>query len=384
MEKLKRRRFGKTELMITEVSFGAMNLRRLETLPQTEEIVNYVLDQGVNLIDTARAYNGQLPGGEPVESEVIVGKVIRARQDLTEPVVIVTKGRGYNPAKFDEDLATSRAKLGIEDRHQLHIGANAIKLVYFFHGINSERWGEMKATGVLSKIAAAKAEGLIDYIGFSSHYKDTVEIKEAIETDLFDVVELPYNIFNPSLAPLIELAHRHDLGIINMKAFGGNEMNQMFTMFREYVELDHEVMLQYCLANPYIATVDAGARYPAEFASDIKAALAPQPDAAAFAKYREQGAKLEENFNVKELCRDCRHCQEEFVCPQDLDFPSILLLHSRYRLAQAFGKDATEYRDEYRRMELQADRCIQCGQCVPECEYDLKIPELLARAAQEL
>ena len=43
-----------------------------------------------------------------------------------------------------------------------------------------------------------KAQGIVNFIGFSSHYK-TPEIKDALDTDVFDVVELPYNIFNATL-----------------------------------------------------------------------------------------------------------------------------------------------------------------------------------------
>ncbi len=71
--KIRRRRFGRTEQEVTELSFGAMNLRLLETIDEAYEILNYVLDSGINLIDTARAYNGTNGSGQEVESEVLVG-----------------------------------------------------------------------------------------------------------------------------------------------------------------------------------------------------------------------------------------------------------------------------------------------------------------------
>jgi predicted aldo/keto reductase-like oxidoreductase len=384
MQPLQRRRFGKTGLMVTELSLGAMNLRRAARYDQVDRVVHYALDQGVNLIDTARAYNGQLPGGETVESEVVVGRVIAGRKDLREPVVIVTKGHGYTPEKFDADLETSLAKLGVAGRHDLRIGPNPIKLVYFFHGISEERWSEMKSSGVLDKIQAVKEAGLIHYIGFSSHYKDAVEIREAIESDRFDVAELPYNIFNQSLAPLIELAHGHDLGIINMKAFGGNEMAELFRLLSEHIPIGYREMLQFCLANPFIATVDAGAIYPEQFQADIETALAPLPDAPRLEEYRRIGLRLAADLNLSELCRDCRHCQEYFACPQGIDFPTALLLLSRYRLARIFGKDAAAYSAAYRELKPAAAQCLQCGRCEPLCEYNLRIPALLQAAEREL
>ena len=91
MEKIGRRRFGRTELQVTELAFGAMNLRRLDTAEEAYTILNYVLDQGVNLIDTARGYSGENKEGALVESEVLVGNAIRNRTDLSEPIIVVNK-----------------------------------------------------------------------------------------------------------------------------------------------------------------------------------------------------------------------------------------------------------------------------------------------------
>ena len=148
--RIKRRRLGRTGLYVSELSFGAMNLRLLDTTAEAYEILNYVLDQGVNFIDTARAYNGENKSGELVESEVLVGTAIRSRTDLDEPIVIVTKGHGYTPSQFDEDLSVSLSKLGIEGQGTLAIGQNRVKLIYFYHGLNQERWETITSSGSLT------------------------------------------------------------------------------------------------------------------------------------------------------------------------------------------------------------------------------------------
>ena len=78
LEKIRRRRFGRTELQVTELAFGAMNLRRLDTVQEACAVLDYVLDQGVNLIDTARGYSGENKEGVFVESEILVGNAIRS------------------------------------------------------------------------------------------------------------------------------------------------------------------------------------------------------------------------------------------------------------------------------------------------------------------
>ena len=74
---IKRRRLGRTDLMVTELSFGAMNLRLLKSFDKARQIVNHVLGRGVNLIDTARAYKGEIAPGVLLESEQVVGERIR-------------------------------------------------------------------------------------------------------------------------------------------------------------------------------------------------------------------------------------------------------------------------------------------------------------------
>ncbi|HKK82755.1 MAG TPA: aldo/keto reductase, partial [Atribacterota bacterium] len=128
--KIKRRKLGRTGLMVSELSLGAMNLRLLKSFSEAYTIVNDVLDQGINLIDTARAYKGEISPGVTLESEHIVGETIRKRTDLDEPIVIITKGHAYTIPEMEKDLADSLKTLGVSGKGNLKIGKNNIKLVY--------------------------------------------------------------------------------------------------------------------------------------------------------------------------------------------------------------------------------------------------------------
>ncbi len=165
---VKRRPFGATGLQVSEVGFGAMNLRMLNTRDEGIALVNYVLDQGINLIDTARGYKGVNGSGQEVESEDMVGSAIEGRTDIDEPIVIVTKGHGYTPETFDEDLWDSLKTLKIKKTDKgLFIGQTEIKLVNFFHGIKEDRWESMTKTGVIEHAKKRQEEGWFTYLGFS-------------------------------------------------------------------------------------------------------------------------------------------------------------------------------------------------------------------------
>lgn len=388
MAELKRRRFGRTNLMITELGFGAMNLRMLPNKQLALDLLNHVLDRGINFIDTARTYTGKCGDGTYVESEELVGEVLEARTDLKEPIVIVTKGHGYELKPLAEDLAATRKALRIQGLgDQMHIGSTPVRLVYFLHGISDERWEVIQKSGVLPRLRELQQEGLISFPGFSSHYPFAKEIKEAVDTGCFDVVELPYNVYNRSLGEdgelnLLQYIHDQDLGIVNMKAFNGNGMLAIYNVLREFVTIDYRKMLNFCLSNPYITSVDAGARTPEEFDADIEVALGERPSAQERSAWAEEADKVAGHMN--DTCRECMHCLEKFACPNGLNFPEILSVYSRMKICTSLGKAADQYKEQYLKLPMSGADCLECGACLEWCEYKLNIPKLLKEADAKL
>lgn len=388
MAEIKRRRFGRTNLMVTELGFGAMNLRMLPNKQLGIDLLHHVLDQGINLIDTARSYTGTCGDGTYVESEELVGEALEARTDITEPIVIVTKGHGYELEPLAEDLAATRKALRIQGLGEdMHIGQTPVRLVYFLHGISDERWEVIQKSGVLSKLRELQAEGLISYPGFSSHYAFAKQIKEAVDSDAFDVVELPYNVYNRSLGEdgqqdLLKYIYEKDLGIVNMKAFNGNSMLPIYNVLREFVSIDYGKMLNFCLSNPYISTIDAGARTPAEIDTDIAIALGERPTAEVRGAWAEEADKV--SGVMHNTCRECMHCLEKFSCPNGLNFPEILSVYSRMKICTSLGKDAQQYKEQYAKLPMSGADCLECGACLEWCEYKLDIPKMLKEAEEVL
>lgn len=382
METIKRRDFGETGLKVTEVSLGAMNLRMRDNEEDAKAVIHRALDLGINLIDTARVYNQEKPDGRLFESEVFVKEAMMEHSELCEPIIIVTKGHGYNPKTFDEDLALSRDKLGITGLHDLKIGNKDIKLVYFFHGLSKERYDEMISTKVMEHATKQKEKGLFNYLGFSSHNGHEEVICEAIDTGYFEVTELPYNVFSSGFGKeqecfgnIFERAHNNGMAIINMKAFGGSSMIKNTKVFKDYCDISPEKRLVYCLSNEYVATIDAGCKYIDELELDVKVSRGDRFSQEECDTLEDMAQRVTNTMNSE--CRECTHCLEKFECPQGLDFPSILALHTRYSLLKEFEGDIDEIKNAYSLIKQKADECISCGECLTWCEYQLDIPKLL-------
>jgi len=385
--KIKRRKLGRTGLMVSELSLGAMNLRLLKSFSEAYTIVNDVLDQGINLIDTARAYKGEISPGVTLESEHIVGETIRKRTDLDEPIVIITKGHAYTIPEMEKDLTDSLKTLGVSGKGDLKIGKNNIKLVYLIHGISEERWTTTKSSSVLDRLQEIKEQGTINYIGFSSHYPFAREVKEAIDSGIFDVAELPYNVFNRSFGEdgninLLKYIYEKDIGIINMKAFNGNGMIPIYPVIKDYISIDYPDMLRFCLTNPYISSVDAGAKYSKEFELDMQVACGKKYSDQELNEIKKEADKVA--GHMKNICRECMHCQEKFTCPNGVDFPKILSLYNHYTFSVRQNKDTSELVKKYAQLKKNGGDCLECRECLPWCEYKLNIPELLKQAHKAL
>lgn len=84
MEKIK---FGKTNLKVSRIGLGTLAFGHPTKGIQNKEVIfdciNFALDSGINLLDTAEEYAGGL-------TEELIGEVLKERGDR-EDIVVVTK-----------------------------------------------------------------------------------------------------------------------------------------------------------------------------------------------------------------------------------------------------------------------------------------------------
>jgi predicted aldo/keto reductase-like oxidoreductase len=167
-----------------------------------------------------------------------------------------------------------------------------------------------------------------------------------------------------------------------MKAFGGNGFVDIYRILKDYMSIDYALMLRFCLANANVSTIDAGAKYADEFRADIEAAREGPLGSAEIARLKQEADRLAPH--MKDICRECMHCQEKFACPEGIDFAGILAAYSRFLVGSRAGYGTEGIREIYQAFEKNAEDCIECAECVPWCEYKLNIPEMLKEAHQAL
>ncbi len=186
MAKLQKRSFGKSGLEVTVLGYGAMEIRgpriwggRTVTDEQAEEILNAVLDKGINFIDTANDYG---------RSEELIGRFISDRRD---EYYLATKC-GCTVVRKDENTdetphVWTRDNLlrGIDE--SLHRTRRNFVDLLQLHNPTVEQTKEGDLVSVLEEI---RDSGRARLIGCSSTLP---HLDTYIEWGVFDAFQIPYS-----------------------------------------------------------------------------------------------------------------------------------------------------------------------------------------------
>jgi predicted aldo/keto reductase-like oxidoreductase len=256
MADLKKRRLGKTNLMVTELGLGAMDTPQV---PEGEDTLQKAIDSGVNFIDTAREYE---------KSEYLLGQVLRTRSNQELHIATKTMSRSVNGSQYDVDRSLSI--LGVD-----HID------LYQLHDVSSlQAWEDvMGENGALAGLKIAQARGLVKHIGISSHNLNILDL--AIRCGEFGAVMLEYSAFYNDTEPLIELAMEHDIGVIVMRPLGGSGRTSAIRTQMQATQqkffLTPKMLLRYVFSNPKISVAIPGARYPERIQENVELASNYQP-----------------------------------------------------------------------------------------------------------
>ena len=323
-------RFGKTELMVSKIAFGGIPIQRL-SVPEAAEVVRGVVGLGVNFLDTANGYT---------DSEEKIGLGVKGIP--RDSLVIASKSGARDKAKFVENLDLTLKRLGTDyvDIYQHH-GISSIDDYNVIMGEGGANEGMMEAVRA----------GKVRFPAFSSH-----SIPAAIEImrkEKFFAVQLPFNYVDDEASKeAIPLAKELDMGFIAMKPFGGGLLG------------DAKLSIKYLSRFDSIVP-DPGIEKLSEMEEIVRIVESGEAfsddDAAAIEKIR---AELGDSW-----CHRCDYCRP---CPQNISISGVLTVESFFKRMPIERTIAMAGQN----ME-NARTCLECGECVKRCPYNLNIPELI-------
>lgn len=327
MEKV---RLGRTNLTVKKLGWGGIPIQRVSQA-QAVSVIKALVEMGVDLIDTARGYT---------TSEQKIGLALKKAE---RPVILSSK----SPVRTDKIYDHVHESIG-------HLQVKKIN-IYHLHNVSKVEDYEkvMEPGGAYEGLKRAKAEGLIDHIGLTSHSLDILE--RALREDHFDVVMACYSFLEPEAARRIfPLARAKDVGVLTMKPFSGGVIE------------DAGLALRYVLSTPDIVPIPGSetldrARENWRIFSEGRPLT--EGDQARIQLLRQE-------FD-RQFCRRCDYCQP---CSQGINIQLMMGIKSVIR---RFG-DPDEIAWVKGVVEKSRD-CTECGDCLPRCPYQLPIPELIKK-----
>jgi predicted aldo/keto reductase-like oxidoreductase len=363
------RRFGKTDLWLSVFSLGTM--RCLVSESNFEQTLQAAITRGINHLETAQDYG---------KSEQYLGNFLKKGLSIPREKLYITTKITPTPDtnQFNQWLDQSLNNLQLD-----YLDCLAI------HGINT--WEHLAwiqgADGCFPALQAAKEAGKIRHIGFSTH-GDLELILATIKTDLFEFVNLHYYYFFQRHQPAITLAKEKDMGIfIISPADKGGRLYTAPETLKNLCQPFSPLALNYrfLLTDDRITTLSIGPANTEELIEPLQVADQNQPlTAEEIVVFQRLENQLSQTLGT-DYCRQCYQC---LPCPEKINIPEVLRLRN---LAVAYDmKEFSQYR--YRMFENaghwfagnKANKCSECGDCLPRCPEKLDIPTLLLDTHQRL
>jgi hypothetical protein len=363
------RRFGKTNLQLSVFSLGTMRcLTSAEDLYQT---VQQAISLGINHLETARGYG---------KSEQYLGATLGSGLSLPRSQLYITT---KIPPTADAALMARSIDESLERLNLDYLDGLAI------HGLNTwEHLDWVKSDhGCMKAVQQAVDDGRVRHVGFSTHGFLEV-ILAAIATDLFEFVNLHYSYFFQRNRPAIALAAQKDMGVFIISP--ADKGGLLYTPPPTLEQLCHpfsplELNYRFLLSDPSITTLSVGPANPEELRLPLATANRDDPLTPQELEALERLQSQQINTLESDRCSQCYAC---FPCPEDIHIPEVLRLRN---LAVAY--DMTQF-GQYRYQMFEnaghwfpgnkANRCTECGDCLPRCPQNLDIPALLKDTHQRL
>ena len=326
MEKV---RLGITNLIVTKMGWGGIPIQRVGE-HEAVSVIRDVLEMGVDLLDTARAYTN---------SEHRIGLAL---QGIDRPVILSTKSL-VRTSKIYNEVHESLKQMKVKKVN-----------IYHLHGVSTfDDYSKVMAPGgAYEGLKHAQNEGLIDHIGITSHNLNVLE--RAIEDGYFEVIMACYSFLEPEAAEKIFLlAKGKDIGILAMKPFSGGVIEEAGPALRFVLSTANIVSI------PGSETLEKARENWKIFTEGYSITE----------KDKERIEAIKKEFD-RQFCRRCDYCQP---CTEKINIQYILGLKS---LIKRFGPNAQEV-GWIKALIEKARNCSECGECLERCPYQLPIPDLI-------
>ena len=178
---------GRTNYEVTQLGFGALEVRgtsaedargRMPNEQRADNVLNAVLDSGINFIDTAWCYG---------RSEEMMGRYIGKRRD--DYILAAKTGHGRCSADNFASF-TRKDMLDCLEESLRNLGTDHVDILQ----LHNPTAGDVEENGSIETLQEIKAKGLTRFIGVSSVLP---HLEKHLATGAYDVFQIPYSALEP-------------------------------------------------------------------------------------------------------------------------------------------------------------------------------------------
>jgi predicted aldo/keto reductase-like oxidoreductase len=375
------RAFGKDKRKVSVLGFGCMRLPtdngKMDGVvdeKESERIIRYGIDHGINYIDVAKIYLGG-------KCEAILGRILQ--NGYREKVSIATKLptweiESVNDANriFDEqrrDLKTEKI-----DIYLIHNLQRGFRDIFLNHRLADWAWKKKK-------------KGEVDYIGFSFH-DDYAFFKEMVDSfDRWDFCQLQYNYVGETVqagTSGLDYAAQKGLSMVIMEPLLGGalaqpagSMGKLFEKEKRFNPVD--LALRWLWNRADVSVVLSGMSSFEHVKQNIEIAERGTVGNMT-AEELEFIGTLRNAYDASQpiKCTKCGYCVKD--CPAEVDIPYNFECYNNHvgatTLEGGASKETSLFKILYASItpEQRADQCTECGTCETVCPQKLPIGKLLA------
>ena len=201
------RRLGRTNLQVSEISLGTVELgmdygipvqgeQRRPSEADAARTLNCALDLGINLIDTARAYE---------ESEAIIGRALKSRRN---EYILATKVTSLSWESYTGRELRERVEASITESLRV-LQTDIIDLLYI-HNATPELIQHGEIVEIMQR---AREAGYARFIGTTT-YGEAAPLA-VLEDGRFDCIQVAYNLLDRQFEErVLPLAQANDIGVV--------------------------------------------------------------------------------------------------------------------------------------------------------------------------
>lgn len=321
---------GNTGIETCRLGLGGIPLQRISE-EEAIEVVRYAVEKGIDFIDTARNYSS---------SETRIGKALKKTD---KKVTVSSKSILRTSDGIRKEIEKSLKELQLD-----YID------IYHCHSVaTDEDYKRVTATdGALAGLLKAKEDGVIGHVGISSYNVDLME--KVVDDNLFETIMVGFNIVEPiAYKSVIPKAMQNKTGILTMKPLAGGVIGIP------------ELALRWTLSFPDLLVITG-----METKEQVDKNWAVQEGSPGFTdEEKQQIVNLNKQFDAK-FCHRCGYCEP---CAVNIPIYKVLSIKNMVKINGPQMLTTPDFENALER----AKSCIQCGDCLIRCPYNLPIPFMM-------